>query len=210
MFCSSSRLTLVETVCRLVSMTGVSDDDVDFLGQAADAQRDAEGNNRAGVDRHVLVPVVGEPGELGGHGVAPGREVDEVRLALGVRDGDVGLGADRLDRHAGQHRAGAVLDGDVDAARVDLRCDRRRDERRRRRATGRPGPIVFSSDPPLCDPTRRRSAHDAGTAGPRTHCEAHVERVGCYAAWIWPDAPAVNEIEENCGLAGTSRRVFGD
>ena len=104
--------------------------DVDFLRQAADAQRDAERHDRAGVDRHVLVPVVGEPGELGGHGVAPGREVDEVRLALGVRDGDVGLRADGLDRHAGQHRAGAVLDGDVDAACVDLRRDRRRDERR--------------------------------------------------------------------------------
>ncbi len=53
-----------------------------------------------------------------------------MRLTLGIRDGDVGLGADSLDRHPGQHRAGAVLDGDVDATCVDLGCDRRRDERR--------------------------------------------------------------------------------
>ncbi len=113
---------MVETVCFFVSMTGVSDDDVDSLGQAADGQRDAERHDRAGIDRHVLVPVVGESGELGGHGVAPRREVDEVRLALGVRDGDVGLRADGLDRHAWQHGAGAVLDRDVDTARVDLCC----------------------------------------------------------------------------------------
>ena len=130
MFCSSSRLTLVETVCLLVSMTGVSDVTSTCLRQPADAHRDAERHDRAGIDRHVLVPVVGEPGELGGDGIAPGREVHEVRLALAVRDGDVGLRADGLDRHAGQHRAGAVLDGDVDTACVDLCRDRRRDERR--------------------------------------------------------------------------------
>ena len=53
-----------------------------------------------------------------------------MRFALGVRDRDVGLRADGLDRHAGQHRAGAVLDRDVDAAGVDLCRGRRRDERR--------------------------------------------------------------------------------
>ena len=53
-----------------------------------------------------------------------------MHFALAVRNGDVGLRADGLDRHARQHGPGAVLDGDVDAACVDLCRDRRRDERR--------------------------------------------------------------------------------
>jgi hypothetical protein len=36
--------------------------------------------------------------------------------------------------------------------------------------------------------------------------KAYVGRA--LGAWIWPDAPAVNEIEENCAFGVTSRRFF--
>ena len=121
MFCSSSSDHVGRDRLRL----GLDDrrvrDDVHLLGDAADAERDRERHDRAGADRHVVVLVVGEARELGRHEIAPGCEVEEVRLARASVTAYGGLGPGRFDGHAGQHRAGAVLDGDVDTSREDLR-----------------------------------------------------------------------------------------
>ena len=135
MFCSSSIVTLVVVVSRLMSMSGVAAVTLIVSVVPATASLIDSGVLPPLTTCTVLFDVAVEAGDVRLHGVGADRQVQEVRLPLCV--GHLGLvhRAGELDVDAGQPSAGRVLDRHVDAAGEDLRRrgrgERERDEQRR-------------------------------------------------------------------------------
>ena len=98
--------------------------DRDRLGQRADLQIDVDAERDAGAHDDAFAAPRGKTGELGGHGIGAGRQIEQAVIAAGVADGRhrrQQRGTLRRHRHAGQHGALFVFDVAANAAVTSLR-----------------------------------------------------------------------------------------
>ena len=125
MFCSSSRLTVVDVPVFFGSMTGVSAVTCTCVATLpSDERRPASGTDSARYDGNVVVDVIAEARERHLDVIRAGGEIEEVRDALRIgRLRDIDRSCE-IDRCAGKHGAGRIRHRDIDAAVKDLRRTR--------------------------------------------------------------------------------------